>query len=820
MSFILNEKSGYFQNNGVDVMAFDDIYPEGHQSGVSIIMHGQRMATNGDVRLEPTPGQWQPLPKQGTRQVSAAENTIVTSLHYPNMERHMRGFNPMLYPDVELDYTVAVRGEGDGLRVTVSLEKPVPDAFVGKVCFNLELFPGELFGRPWLMDGQQGIFPMQANGPAISVASNYSHTDIPPLPDGHGHRAQLAGEGQDYNPLRADDVIAAPYAEGHRFTLRPEEPLRRVTVESLHGELKLYDGRMNHNNGWFVLSTEIPAGRTEKAVEWLITPSVVEDWRYQPVVQVSQVGYAPAQPKVAVIETDGRDMGEGEAELWRIGENGLEAVCSAQAKVWGSFLRYRYLQFDFSQVRVPGLYQVCYGRSRSAIFRIGEDVYDRGVWQPVLEYFLPVQMCHMRVAEKYRVWHGLCHDDDARMAPVNWDHFDGYAQGPSTLTKYAGGEHVPGLNVGGWHDAGDFDLRVESQAGEAYILSLAYECFGVDYDATTIDQTRKVVEIHQPDGKNDILQQIEHGTLSVLAGWKALGRLYRGIICGDLRQYVMLGDASNMTDNVPSQDDRWVFTEDNPPRELTTAAQLAGIARALKDFNPGLGAEALQVARDLWQQTRVEDDRTRMAKIHAAAELLLTTGEEPFRQHLLAEKDFITQHIHPLGWIAARCVNAVKDADFAASIRQAMEDLKKHLEHQSGETPYGIPYRPHIWGAGWAIQRMGFEYYFLHRTFPDIFSGDMLFSTLNFILGCHPGSNTASFASGVGAKSVTMAYGMNRADRAYIPGGVVSGTALIRPDLPELLEWPFLWQQTEYVLGGGSSNYMFLVLAVRQLLGR
>ena len=55
-------------------------------------------------------------------------------------------------------------------------------------------------------------------------------------------------------------------------------------------------------------------------------------------------------------------------------------------------------------------------------------------------------------------------------------------------------------------------------------------------------------------------------------------------------------------------------------------------------------------------------------------------------------------------------------------------------------------------------------------------------------------------------------YGQ-RGDWSYIPGGVVSGTALIRPDFPELLEFPFLWQQTEYVLGGGSSHYMFLVLA-------
>lgn len=56
------------------------------------------------------------------------------------------------------------------------------------------------------------------------------------------------------------------------------------------------------------------------------------------------------------------------------------------------------------------------------------------------------------------------------------------------------------------------------------------------------------------------------------------------------------------------------------------------------------------------------------------------------------------------------------------------------------------------------------------------------------------------------------------ADWSYIPGGVISGTALIRPDYPELLTFPFLWQQTEYVLGGGSSHYMFLVLAAKQLL--
>ena len=66
-------------------------------------------------------------------------------------------------------------------------------------------------------------------------------------------------------------------------------------------------------------------------------------------------------------------------------------------------------------------------------------VFQRHVWQPTLEYFLPAQMCHMRINEKYRLWHGACHLDDARMSPVSHNHFDGYLQGPSTLTKLSAG---------------------------------------------------------------------------------------------------------------------------------------------------------------------------------------------------------------------------------------------------------------------------------------------------------------------------------------------------------------------------------------------
>ena len=817
--FCLDKETGYFVHQGVNVIVFEDIYPEGHQGGISLLMHGERIGANGDVRFEPAPGQWQPVPKLKDRRVDPENGRITCRLHYPDDERHLKGFNPMVYPDCAFDYTVTVQEEGASLRITVDADPSLPAAWAGRLCFNLELFPGLLFGRPWIMDDRQGVFPRQPGGPVDRRPSVYLDSFPPPPEAPEGYREKLMETGSAFSPLRGDEDAAAPYACGRCFTFCPEDPLLRCTVESLAGELRLADGRLSHNNGWFVLSSPF-AAEGPHAVEWILTPHAVEGWISPPRIQISQVGYLPGQPKLAVAELDPRDTVNRTFTLWRIDRDGKEPVCTGEGQPRGRFLRYNYFCFDFSGVTRPGLYRIGCGNALSPVFRIAPDVFDRGVWQPVLEYFLPVQMCHMRVSEKYRVWHGRCHMDDARMAPVNWNHFDGYRQGKDTLTRFRPGECVPGLNCGGWHDAGDFDLRVESQAGEAYLLSLAWEAFHVEWDATTIDQKTQTVEIHHPDGKNDLLQQVEHGALTVLGGWKALGRLYRGIIAANLRQYVMLGDAVNMTDGLPGgEDDRWVFTEENPFREFTTAAHLAAISRALKDFNPDLSAEALETARALFDITRAgEDPMPRGARVHAAAELFLTTGESAYAEALLAESALIASEPRRLGWIAARVAGALANDAFTAALRESLIRYRQQEEELTAHSPYRVPYRPYIWGAGWEIQRLGCEHYYLHKAFPDLFTPDLCCNALSFVLGCHPG-RSVSFASGIGAVSATAAYGFNRADASYIPGGVVSGTALIRPDFPELKDWPFLWQQTEYVLGGGSSRFMFLVLAVRELLG-
>lgn len=789
----LNDK-GYFEAPGLNVTIFADIYPDGHQTGVTVIQHGVRVAANGDLRLEASPGQWSPMPKGDALKVEG--QTVTQTLSYPDPSKNRTGFNPIEYPDLNFSYDVRVTPlDGNSFQISVDLKEPLPPEWEGKVGFNFELFPTDLFGKSWLMDGAAGIFPRQANGPVVIE---------------HG------------------ETVTAALATGKTLIVAPDTDLQRMKIESRTGQLSLIDGRGNHNNGWYIVRETTTKGATKDAITWVITPHTVEGWQYKPVVQVSQVGYLPSQEKTVIIEQDPRDKGSDPVVLYRLTETGREEVLRETPKPWGAFLRYNYLTFDFTQIKEPGMYVVGYRDQMTHAFRISDEVFDRHAWQPTLEYFLPAQMCHMTVKEKYRVWHGIDHLDDARMAPVNLNHFDGYVQGPETLTSYKPGERVPHLDAGGWHDAGDYDMRIESQMGTIWLLSKMVEEFGLDYDATTIDQATKTVEMHKADGKNDALQQIEHGLLTVVGGYRALGRTYRGIIEPRLDQYVLLGDVTTQTDNLAHDpalkdgektgthssltDDRWVFTENNPNRELDTAAGLAAASRVMRDYNPALSAETLAAAKDLYAKAFSKAESVE-ARVFAASELAQSTRDPAYIKAIIALKPEIIKNIGQTGPVLAGAMPLIKDRAFIRDVDAAVKAHQLFLAEEATKTPYGVPYKPNIWGAGWNIQEFGVDQYFFRKAWPKHTPDTLQMEALNFVLGVHPGENTMSFASGVGSKSATTAYGTNRADWSFIPGGVISGTALIRPDLPELKIWPYFWQQTEYVMGGGETNYMFLALA-------
>ncbi|NTU84756.1 MAG: glycoside hydrolase, partial [Chloroflexales bacterium] len=570
----LNER-GYFETHGLNVLAFsnwyDGLFSDAKISGVELIHHEVRTATNGDLRLSPTPGQWDRVPDLVGRAVHANAGRIETHL---------------AYPEHDLRYTVTAEAYDQGVRLRVTLERPLPPALEGRAGFNLEFLPSAYFGRAYLVDGRGGIFPRYPGGPMAA-------------------HERGAAEPQ-------------PIARGTTIVLAPEDPHRRVTVTATTGELMLYDGRNTAQNGWYVLRSLIPPGQSDRVVEWLLTASTVPGWVRAPLIAHSQVGYHPAQQKVAVIELDRDDQPLAHARLLQVAADGeLVERHLGKTSRWGDYLRYAYLTFDFTPVREAGLYVIEYGGARTRPFRIGPDVYAQA-WHPTLDVFFPVQMDHMYVREAYRVWHGAPHLDDALQAPVSHEHFDLYAQGPTTDTPFNPGEHIPGLNIGGWFDAGDFDIRTQTQYAALLDLVHTWEAFGIRRDETTVDQAQRCVAIHAPDGVPDLLQQIEHGTLALIAQHRAVGHAIPGIVEPNLEQYAHLGDASTKTDNLiynpqlrggesdgvssATFDDRWAFTSKSTPLNYGSIAALAAASRALRGYRYELADECLATAQRVWDE--------------------------------------------------------------------------------------------------------------------------------------------------------------------------------------------------------------------------
>ena len=193
-------------------------------------------------------------------------------------------------------------------------------------------------------------------------------------------------------------------------------------------------------------------------------------------------------------------------------------------------------------------------------------------------------------------------------------------------------------------------------------------------------------------------------------------------------------------------------------------------------------------------------------------------GKEPSPTHL---KNLINscKNIRQTGWFIGRFDQAVGNVRFSKAIRKALPELQAMYQEYSSKTPYGVPHdRGNRSSGSWEPQHLGYNYCYLHAAYPDLFTPDYIFNAVQYLLGMHPGRNQAAFVTGVGAETMKAAYGVNRADWSYIPGGVSPGTNLIRPDLPELLHFPFLWQEGEYCLGGHATWFMYMVLASNKIL--
>ncbi|WP_291856926.1 glycoside hydrolase family 9 protein [Marinilabilia sp.] len=812
----LNEKE-YFETTGLNVLVFNNEYNgfffDEKTAGIELIHHGVRTSTGGAVRLQNTPEQWDLIPTMVNKTVDKNNKSIEFTLRYEAYD---------------FDSKITVSPKEEGFQITVSLDQPVPEELEGRAGFNLEFLPSAYFEKSYLTDGKPATFPLYPSG----------NTTIEPLKN---KIPQFAGHST-FDDRGLDEYIdPKPLSKGNTLVLAPEDPERYVKIES-ESEIMLFDGRNLAQNGWFIARSILPTDQTGEVLKWYVEPNAIENWVREPNIGFSQAGYHPDQKKVAVIELDKNDTPLQQAFIYEITASGEKVKrLTVNTKEWGEYLRYNYVKIDFSSIKEPGLYYIEYGDQTTNTFSIDENAL-KNVWHPTLDVFLPVQMDHMKVNEAYRTWHGEPFMDDALQAPVNTEFFDGYRMDSVTDTKYKSLERIPGLAVGGWFDAGDYDIQTGTHCRTILSLVDSWEYFKVNRDQTFIDQETRYVDIHRPDGDPDILQQIEHGTLNLVAQIENIGHPVRGIIVPKLHQYHHLGDASTETDNLPynpslkpyesdgkssgTLDDRWAFTNRNYMLDFSTVAALAAANRALKDYNSELAEKCLRLAKNLFAEASeimktAEPNRFsrwgQFNEISAVLQLYIATGEKEFANRY---EELIWPALEESSeWTLSMALQAIPhmDEDFKGKLKKYVINHKTEITGLDADNPYGVPVSTRGWAGNSGIIDWAITNYMAHKAFPEIIEKEDVYRGLNYLFGCHPSSNL-SFVSAVGTRSKKVAYGSNRADFSFIAGGVVPGVLILNPDFPENKEdWPFFWGENEYIIDIGAS-YIYLANAVNELL--
>ena len=837
----LNDRE-YFERQGVNVLVFSNSFNGGFNdeknSGIEIIHHGVRTVQGGAVRLNNTPEQWDLVPKTVSRKVDREKGSIEVT---------------MRYDDYDFDSRVVVTAKGKAVEIAVWLDKPVPEKLAGEAGFNLEFLPSQYWNKTFTMDGRLGRLPRYAASQTIT------------RPNSEKPR-QFKGF-KTYDDRGTDRFVdPCPMETGHSIVMASDTPERMIRISSNDAELKLYDGRMLAQNGWYVLRSVLPKGKTGKVITWTVEPNAIPGWIREPNIGISQVGYTPEQPKVAVIELDKKDKVQATAKLMRIKDDGTtEVAFTGDIQPWGPYFKYNYVKFDFSGIQQPGVYYVQYGNTKTNNFLIDAHVYDK-ITDATTDVWVPIHMNHMYVTEGYRTWHGEPFKEGYLQAPES-DHFDLHRQGPTTDTKYKPLELIPGLNIGGFFDAGDFDIETGSNINVVQNFIRTWELFKPLRDETFVSQKQRYVDLHRPDGTPDILQFIEHGTLNLVAQAEQIGHMASTLSNSVLDNYHHLGDAASITDGLhydPSlkpyevsadgkcsgtPDDMWAFTTRSPQLDLRAATMFAAASHALKGYNDDLAARALtqskrlmQEATELIAQHKTEEnfdwidgfdwsnraqqqkpDKKRQKLIERSRknrELLGDMATNLMLYSATQERQYLSNFEQQI-WDALElrleanmqtALDAVPymDEAYKQKLRPYVEKYNAYIKGFDQNNPYGVPIGLGNWAGVNMVLNYGITVNYAHIYYPDIVSKAEVYRVANWLYGCHPYHNY-SFVAVVGAaRPKQVFYGNNRADFSFIPGNVAPGLLFRMPDHFENYDdWPFLWGQNEGTIAGNTQYIIF-----------
>lgn len=446
---------------------------------------------------------------------------------------------------------------------------------------------------------------------------------------------------------------------------------------------------------------------------------------------VNQAGYPPQSQKIAVLpfpaerfsitDLSGSIQWEGPVHFHGLDEASGDKVYQA----------------DFTDFTKPGAYRVQAEGESSAVFRIGENVYDQ-VFHDVAKAFYFLR-CGCELEEPYAgiYHHGVCHHTPA----VLWSN------------------RSVSLDVsGGWHDAGDYGRYVTPGACAAAHLLYAYSMFPEAFDQLKLN----IPETTMPD----ILSEVRYELEWLLKMQRPDGGVYHKVTTQLHAPFMM-----------PEDDLAQLFVFDVSSMATADLAAVAALASGIYRKYDAAFAERLFAASQLslqWLDCHPEfigfsnpegcntggygQRGDASNRYWAYAEIYALTGEERYARRMT---DFIDQGVSltslgygdmgGLGSLAYLLCHQKKGSAIEALLRKAFEDRARELRDVSDHCGYGVAMKPmqYGWGSNMSVMKNGMIFAISGCLNGDDFAEKYAKKQLDYLLGVN--ALGISYVTGTGA---------------------------------------------------------------------
>ena len=658
-----------------------------------------------------------------------------------------------------------------------------------------------------------------------------------PLPTFRNQR-YLSDQSEGTYPAEYGARLLAEHLS--ELQLLPDHPTRNLTLRADHA-ISLWDAR-EWGSQMYMVTVSLPLDGSP--LHFTLTPPPADPGPNPAALRYSRVGYLPQGTKQAVLEIDWRDSYPSlAAALERKTTGGAETVFTGEFSPALQDFWKQFAVFDFSAVSKSGEYRIVWAGGATDWFPIAPDIFINR-WQNTLDFFLPFEMSHAAVDLGGGLAHGASTLDDAVAVPPDTIGADGYI---SYEADGAAG-YVP-LDVGGWFDAGDYDLNVSAQAFVVHQLALAWEEFQPPRDLHSLDVPNRRLNANQPNGVPDLLEQIEWGTRWLLSMQAADGRVFVGVVESP-ETYGATALPEEMTDGVPSSgDERWLFHDYHSDVNLKFVIAMSAASRVLSQTHPQLAQQARQAALRAWEYFQThpevyretiyfsdwEEGREQMISA-AAAELYLTQPDPAYLQtlgqfrlyfeNLPTEWPAPTLSGHSGFWYAppflARLYPLLPEGSLKTSVRAALETAADALQELTAPAPFPLMRDWHDteWGVSGAYANALNDAYWLGKALPERIHVADLLPAAYWLYGLHP-VNDFTFVFGSGLPEPLYHYHAILHVRfgaapASVPGALAPGIATFTESgVLYYLDQPEIYRNNEACIYDAAS-FLFAMLMLEQ----